>query len=453
MESLMKTVLLVNPNDISPPVAPLALEYISSFLIEKGHNVLLYDMNIHKESFSAVLEKVSPYCVGITVRNIDDSCYATTEFFLDKIKSAVSEVKARGIPVIMGGVGFSIMPLETLLYTGADTGVWGEGEDVFESLVSARVRPKGIICAPAFPLKDFRPKRGFIDNLFYYRKGGMAGIETMRGCDRKCIYCADPIAKGRRLRFRSVESVIDEVRQLLRAGIAHYHLCDSEFNLSIEYVRSLSKAFIDSRLGEKISWYAYGVPDVMDLELPRLLRKAGCKGINFGVDHTDDRMLSFLNKSYRYEEVKRTVKMCQKEGINVMVDLLLGAPGETFDTIKKVIEDMKALNPFRIGTSYGIRVYPGTAFHEYLKNSGYPLPSSLLRPHFYLNETIRAGIDEFIKELVKGDERFYFNSREESNQNYNYNANKVIEDAIKDGFRGAFWDVLAKYQKERSNIQ
>lgn len=449
----MKTVLLINPNDISPPVAPLALEYVSSFLIEKGHNALLYDMNIHKEGISAVLEKVSPHCVGITVRNIDDSCYATTEFFLDKIKAVVSEVKSKGIPVILGGVGFSIMPLETLLYTGADAGIWGEGEEVFGSLVSAGIRPKGIIYAPTFSLKDFRPKRGFIDNLFYYRKGGMAGIETTRGCNRRCIYCADPIAKGRRVRFRSKESVIDEVRQLLKEGIAHYHLCDSEFNLSIEYLKSLSKALIDSRLGEKISWYAYGVPDVMDLELASLLRRAGCKGINFGVDHTDDRMLSFLNKSYRYEDVKRTVKICQEEGIKVMVDLLLGAPGETFDSIKKVIEDMKTLEPFRVGISYGIRVYPGTDFHEYLKNSGYPFSSSLLRPHFYLNEMLRDGIDEFIKELVKGDERFYFNSREESNQNYNYNANKVIEDAIKDGLRGAFWDVLVKYQEERSTIQ
>jgi hypothetical protein len=99
-----------------------------------------------------------------------------------------------------------------------------------------------------------------------------------------------------------------------------------------------------------------------------------------------------------------------------------------------------------VGASYGLRVYPKTAFHEYLRKTGYQIPASLLLPHFYLEESVKDGIDEFIRELIRGDERFYFNAREESIQNYNYNANKVLEDAIKEGFRGAFWDVLAMSQ-------
>jgi radical SAM superfamily enzyme YgiQ (UPF0313 family) len=428
-------------------VAPLGLEYISSFLAEKGHNVAIYDMNICQESLIHIIEQVSPYCVGITVRNIDDSCYATAEFFLDKVKAVVSEVKSKGVPVIMGGVSFSVMPYETLEYTGADAGIRGDGEEVFEKIISSGIRPQGIINAPPLNLKDFKPKRGFIDNLFYYKTGGMAGIETTRGCNRKCIYCADPCAKGSKVRFRSVDSVTDEVQQLLEEGIAHYHLCDSEFNLSMEYMKSLCQALIDKGIGKRISWYAYGVPDVMDRELAGLLKMAGCTGINFGVDHTDDRMLTFLGKNHRYEDVKRVVELCQEAGIKVMTDLLLGAPGETFASIKKVIEDMKRLNPYRVGTSYGLRVYSETVLHKYLKQTGHHFPSSLLHPYFYVEDTIRDGIDEFIQELIQGDERFYFNAREESNQNYNYNANRVLEDAIKEGFRGAFWDVLAMSQE------
>jgi radical SAM superfamily enzyme YgiQ (UPF0313 family) len=446
----MKKILLVNPNNMKPPVAPLALEYISSFLHKKGHKVLIYDVNTNKESLSNVLEKEKPNVAGISVRNIDDSCYATSEFLLEGIKSIVTEVKAKGIPVILGGVGFSIMPSETLAYIGADAGICGEGEEGFERFLSSEAVPKGIICSPAFNLKDFRPERCFIDNIFYYRKGGMAGIETTRGCNRRCIYCADPVAKGQEVRFRSIESVIDEIRQLLEKDIVHYHLCDSEFNLSMEYTKSLCKVIINKGMGEKISWYAYGVPDNMDRDLARLLKRAGCKGINFGVDHTDDRMLSFLRKGFRFNDVRETVKMCREEGIRVMVDLLLGAPGENFDSIKKIIEDIKAIKPFRVGTSYGIRVYPETAFYEYLKDSGYQLPSSLLRPFFYVSDWVKDGIDDFIKELIKGDERFYFNAKEESNQNYNYNANKVLEDAIRDGYKGAFWDILAMYQEMSS---
>lgn len=446
---MKKTILLINPNDIRPFVAPLALEYISSCLEEKGHEVVLYDMNISREYLSDVLKKWSPDYVGITVRNIDDSCYTTANFFLQRVRTIVAEVKKQGIPVIIGGVGFSIMPCESLEYTGADAGICGDGEEAIVSLISSGIRPKGIIESSPFYLINFKPERKFIDNQFYYKTGGTAGIETIRGCNRKCIYCADPLAKGKEVRFRSIESVLNEVQQLLKEGIAHYHLCDSEFNLSIEYAKSLCKGIINKKFGERIFWYAYGVPDVMDKELTRLLRKAGCRGINFGVDHTDDGMLAFLRKTHRYEMVKNTVKACREEGIKVMVDLLLGAPGETFDSIRKVIADMKKLNPYRVGMSYGLRVYPKTAFHDYLKRTGYQIPASLLHPHFYLEESVRDGIGEFIQERIQGDERFYFNAREESIQNYNYNANKVLEDAIKEGFRGAFWDILAVSGKEK----
>ncbi|MGB9715250.1 MAG: B12-binding domain-containing radical SAM protein [Thermodesulfovibrionales bacterium] len=446
---MYKKILLINPNKVKPPVAPLGLEYLSSYLHEKGHKVLIYDVNINKQGLSYILEKESPQIVGISVRNIDDSCYATSEFFLDMIKTMVVEIKEKEIPVVLGGVGYSIMPFEVLAYTGADAGIWGDGEDIFESLISSGIMPKGIIHAQIFNLKEFKPRRGFIDNIFYYQKGGMAGIETTRGCNRNCIYCADPLAKGSKVRFRSIESVIEEIEQLLNNGITHYHLCDSEFNLSMEYTKSLCNTIINKGLGGKIGWYAYGVPENMDRDLAYLLRRAGCIGINFGIDHTDDRILSFLNKNFSYNTVKETVKICQKEGIKVMIDLLLGAPGETFESIRKVIEDMRSLKPFRVGTSYGIRVYRGTVFYEYLKRINYGLPPSLLRPFYYLSDKIKDGIDEFIKELIKGDELFFFNDRGEVSQNYNYNANKVLEDLISKGYRGAFWDILTVPQNLR----
>lgn len=443
---MSKKILLINPNKIKPPVAPLGLEYISSYLYEKGHKVLIYDVNTNKQDLSYVLEKESPQIVGISVRNIDDSCYATSEFFLDDIKNIVKEVRKKDVPVVLGGVGYSIMPFEILTYTGADAGIWGDGEESFEALVTPGKVPEGIIYSEIFNLKDFKPRRGFIDNIFYYQKGGMAGIETTRGCDRNCIYCADPLAKGSKVRFRSIESVAEEIEQLLNNGIAHYHLCDSEFNLSKEYTKSLCNIIIDRGLGGKIGWYAYGVPDNIDRDLARLMKKAGCIGINFGIDHTGDRMLSFLNKRFRYDGVKEAVKICKNEGIKIMIDLLLGAPGETFDSIKKVIDDMRSLKPYRVGTSYGIRVYQGTTFYEYLKRINYKLPPSLLYPLFYIADEVKDGIDEFIRELIKGDELFYFNDRRELTQNYNYNANRVLEDAIVKGYRGAFWDILAMSQ-------
>jgi radical SAM superfamily enzyme YgiQ (UPF0313 family) len=114
--------------------------------------------------------------------------------------------------VVLGGVGFSIMPKEILSYTGADIGLWGDGEEAMLDLVLHGKRPGK---ASFLNLKYFSPNRGNIDNRFYFAFGGMAGIETSRGCNRNCIYCADPLAKGKKVRFRSPESVAKEAAELL----------------------------------------------------------------------------------------------------------------------------------------------------------------------------------------------------------------------------------------------
>ena len=61
--------------------------------------------------------------------------------------------------------------------------------------------------------------RRWVDNRRYFREGGQAGIETKRGCPCRCVYCADPVAKGRQTRTRPPEAVADEVERLLEQGI------------------------------------------------------------------------------------------------------------------------------------------------------------------------------------------------------------------------------------------
>lgn len=441
----MKRILLINPNTVQPPVAPLGLDYIASSLISYGCEVRVYDFNCETESLSDVISDFEPEVVGITVRNVDDSCFNTQEFFLPRVRELVGFIKEKGIRVILGGVGFSLFPYECLSYTGADAGVSGDGESAFGEMICDGVI-SGVREVPFSDFRIFCPSRGFIDNRFYYERGGMVGIEATRGCDRGCIYCADPLAKGRTVRFRNVKFVVDELKFLVDEGIFHFHFCDSEFNLSLHYAKELCREIVDRGLGDKIKWYAYAVPDVMDNELASLMKRAGCEGINFGVDHTDDSILSFLGKGFRFSDVKRTVEIMKREGIKVMIDLLLGCPYETEESVKKVIRDIKELNPYRAGTSYGIRVYPRTPFYKWLVKRGFDVPQTLLKPFFYISDKVKDTIEDVIMEETKDDERFFTNFRDAGAKNYNYNANEVLVEAIKSGERGAFWDILARYQ-------
>jgi hypothetical protein len=309
-------------------------------------------------------------------------------------------------------------------------------------------------------------RRDLVDNPRYLAEGGMVGFETQRGCPRACAYCADPIAKGRRLFARTPDQVADELEGLLRQGVDCFHTCDAEFNLLPDRALAVCEAIAARGLGERIRWYAYAVPDGFDDRLAAAMRRAGCVGVDFGADHADDAMLARLGRAHRAEDLRRTAAACHRHGLAFMFDLLLGGPGETRESLRRTIEAMRELNPSRVGTSLGVRLYPGTPLVARLEKRGQesfphvvpslltsagkdgrktPVPfseESLLRPVYYVEAGLGDDIDDYVRTLIAGDARFLFPSGAESAANYNYNDNSVLCDAIRRGARGAFWHIL-----------
>jgi radical SAM superfamily enzyme YgiQ (UPF0313 family) len=298
--------------------------------------------------------------------------------------------------------------------------------------------------------------RGFVDNPRYLREGGMGGIETKRGCAQQCIYCADPLAKGRRYRLRPPSVVVDEIEVLLAQGVDHLHLCDSEFNLPYEHALGVCEEIIRRGLGERLAWYAYLSPVPFTGELAQLMAKAGCRGINFGVDHAADHMLKNLGKPFTGAELRETAAICRRLEIPFMYDLLLGGPGEDRKSLTTVISFMKEIGPSRVGISAGVRIYPGTRLAEIaledVRQGSASLRGAVTKdffaPIFYVSPSMGDELYPFIASLVKKDERFFFGGGDEAETNYNYNANNVLIEAIKRGYRGAFWDILRRMAEE-----
>jgi len=163
-----------------------------------------------------------------------------------------------------------------------------------------------------------------IDNKRYFKKGGQAGIETKRGCPGKCIYCAEPAAKGDIVRTRSPADVTDEIAHLLQQGIDYFHTCDSEFNLPDRHAKDICKEILARNIGDKIRWYAYCSPLTFNRDLAELMKAAGCAGINFGVDNGDAAMLDILQRDFSPDDIENTARYCRQSGITTMFDLLLG---------------------------------------------------------------------------------------------------------------------------------
>jgi hypothetical protein len=462
-------VALVNTNRMQPPIAPIGLDYIAESLDASGHTVELLDLCWEEDAGKAIagfLNQSDFGLVGMTLRNTDDCVFTSRRSFLAGFRDLAGIVrKNSGAPIVLGGVGFSTMPEQVLSLAGADYGIWGDGEFALPALADRLERGEDAEDIPNLVLRrkgawqrnppllisldDLPPmRRVWVDNKRYFRAGGQAGFETKRGCSGRCIYCADPVAKGRHVRIRPPSAVADELEALIDQGIDCLHTCDGEFNIPGEHAMAVCREIIRRGLGERMQWYAYCAPAPFSRELAGAMRRAGCAGIDFGADNGSPAMLRRLGRSFGPKDILNATNRTKDEGMAVMLDLLLGAPGESRDSIAQTVELMKKADPDRVGVSLGVRVYPGTPLEGEVSCSkdapGLTGGAGPFDPLFYMEPRIADNAFEWMHELIGGDRRFLFYDPAKPKQNYNYNDNQRLVDAIRQGHRGAYWDILRK---------
>ncbi len=473
--SSVMRVALVNTNRIKPPIAPIGLEYVAEALHEAEHEVKILDLSWAEDwetDINRFFGENSFDLVGVSLRNTDDCAFTSRQSFIEEFAAMVQAIRKRSDAlIVVGGVGFSVMPERVLEVCAADAGVWGDGEYVFAELANRMGRkqewrdlpnmirrhdggwyrnPVSAQDLTALPAMS----RSWVDNPRYFREGGQVGIETKRGCSHHCIYCADPMAKGSKIRLRPPKAVVDELERLLERGIDHIHTCDSEFNALASHAHEVCEEIIRRNLGDRLRWYAYCSPAPFSLELAELMRRAGCKGINFGADHGDAGMLKRLGRNFTPDDIANAAQACKTTGTAVMLDLLLGAPGETKKSLAQAIKVMKSIEPDRVGVAVGVRIYPGTIIasmvkHEELRE-GVVGGDGLLAPLFFVEPKVAPFIFRLLDDIIGDDRRFFFFDPSRPDRNYNYNANERLVEAIQKGYRGAYWDILRRYGQNGS---
>lgn len=465
-------VLLINTNVARPPVSPVGLEYVGEALVEAGTPVQILDFSFEadwKAALQGSLENYKPVVVGLTVRNTDDCSFASRQSFLPWLREVVDEVrKSAGVPVFLGGVGFSTLPETVLRATQADGGIEGDGEEAVVALVNSLIRGEDVtrlpnmvywhngrvVCNPRVDV-DLRhlpvPRRRLIDNKRYQELGAMVGVETKRGCAQKCIYCADPVAKGARVRLRPPGIVVQELQDLLEQGVSWLHFCDSEFNLPLEHAKDVCRAIIEQGLGDRIRWYCYCSPVPFDGELAHLMQGAGCGGINFGVDSLCDEQLHRLGRAHSANDVHQLVHLLSREGLNYILDLLIGGPGETEETVKITINKVREFGVSLAGIAAGVRVYPNTPLGKavadgVIREGLYPEANGdPERPVFYLSPSLGDDAGPLINHLIGDDRRFLVLSEPGVEGSYNYAGDELLSQLIEQGARGAYWDILRRH--------
>jgi radical SAM superfamily enzyme YgiQ (UPF0313 family) len=289
LPSRQMRIVLVNPNLMKPPVTPVSLDYLGAACRQAGIGTDLVDCAVEpdwRKKLSDVLTE-KPVLIGVTLRNIDDSYFASQDFSLLRSLPIIETIKGlTNAPICLGGVGFSIFPAEVMKLCDVSYGICGDGEESLVKLATALNESVELDTVPGLvrmengdfkhnaisllPLEDLDlASRSLIDNQYYFENGGQVGFESKRGCSLKCTFCPEPLIKGKTIRVRAPQNVAAELTNLYNRGISVFHTCDCEFNWPPSHAAQVCQAIIDSGLGNKIKWYAYCTPEYFSEELCR----------------------------------------------------------------------------------------------------------------------------------------------------------------------------------------
>jgi len=313
----------------------------------------------------ACLGKSRPDAVGITAMTHE----------IERASETAAAIKGMlgDIPIIVGGVHLSILPEETLQrYSSFDAGVVGEGEEVTAELLSALIggREKlpsigGIVYRENGKVKMNTPAAFIadLDKLPYpawekFPSAASYRILTSRGCPYECIFCMR--ASGKRLRQRSPENVVGEIESVLAKNPPKLFLfSDETFTVSNKRVNSICGLIIERGLHKKIRWSATTRVDSINEEMLKVMKKAGCQSVEFGVESGNPAILKAIKKGITMAQAKDAVMFAKSLGLHVETAFILGHPNETLETACDTINFAAKLNADVI--QLGIMVpYPGT---------------------------------------------------------------------------------------------
>jgi len=419
---------------------PLGLTCLASFLRERGYedvsiyhaehepdieytSIVNYAENFHryKEAIDSddhpiwdeVRQQIltfDPDLVGITVLTIK----LPAAFRIARICKEIDPE----IRIVFGGHHPTVRPNEVLSSEDVDFVVRGEGEETLCELLKV-IPPNGMNFHDV-PGLSFRmngktthnPGRGLIEDINglslpardsiidyeTYSPVQFSMMMTSRGCPYDCGFCASGNIWSRRVRFRSIDSILEEIEELkTRYDIRNITFMDDAFTISRGRVTKLCQAFIANRID--ITWSCLTRVDIISDELVTLMKKAGCTKVSVGVESGNQRILDLIGKNITLERIRDAVGCLRKNKMFWSGFFMFGFPTETEDEVFDTLNFLHELKPdwAHIGI---FTPYPGTALHELAMQNG--MITSFFDYTQYSHHNLRSRRTDTI-----GEERFY----------------------------------------------
>ena len=325
---------------------PLILPLLAG-LTPPGFDIRIVDENVEPVDTNAAADLVALSCMTASAPR----AYAIADAF-----------RARGIPVVMGGIHPTVMPDETANH--ADVVVIGEAEPVWQTLLedfaAGRLRPRysndGYADLTGLP----HPRR---DLLQVHRYLTTNVVQTARGCPNNCSFCIVGTVAGRTYRFRPVEEVIEEVYPL-QGWIGFV-----DDNITGKPARA--KELFAKLIPLKRRWVGQADLNIArDPELMRLAVRSGCKAMFIGLESLSQENLRATHKMPNVGiDMDEAITKIHKAGIEIIGSFVLGLDGDDRGTFERTVAFAErhklAAAQFAVLTPF-----PGTAMREQLVEEG-----------------------------------------------------------------------------------
>lgn len=328
----------------------------------------------------------------------------TTPTFQDDMKAAeiAHEEMGNRIKCIAKGAHLSDHDIEALnRYSTLDYAVRGESELVTGDLISGidpaqitgltyRSVSGEVIRNPERELLENldilpEPDRDLIRNELYpdpETGEPLTPILTSRGCSGQCIFCPVFLVSGKRIRKRSVSSIMAEINSCVNNyGIRSFLFRSDTFTIDKQWVIELCRSISES--GHAIRWGANSRIDTFDEERADAMAGAGCYIVSFGVESGSQGMIVKMKKNINLDDVSRAVDLCRNHGILSMLYFVIGLPWETRDTIRETVEFAKRIPAdfYEIHSAYP---FPGTPLYELGLKEGLFCEDDLEKGNYFL---------------------------------------------------------------------
>jgi anaerobic magnesium-protoporphyrin IX monomethyl ester cyclase len=347
-----------------PGTAPLGLLTMIAYLEKNGVEMELIDnfvLRLPSMEFAKSIAEMNPSLVGFSTNSFT---YPQGRDNMKDLKSLLPDV-----PIIVGGVHATLFPMEVAKEPFVDYVCRGEGEQTLLELVQALERGetpenvKGLVFRKSDGTSHVCEERPFINlddlpfpdrhikNFKDYTRGKVTYmnvepidmISSSRGCPFNCNFCSSKTLWKRSYRVRSVKNVVDEIEELINV-YGSKGLYFREDNFTVNKQRTMELCAEINRRGIRIPWVCESRVDLLSEELLVAMKAAGCQGIWFGVESGSQRILDYVNKGIKLEDVEKCIKLCKKHGVKTGASFIIGLPVETREDVQKSFEFAKKLN-------------------------------------------------------------------------------------------------------------